>query len=101
VEDFRQSITDFTKADLNWFFDQWIDTGKRIDYAVKGVRHRSADAGQEIRFKRVGDLQMPIDFTVTANDGHTFNFHIPNTWFTKQTNATVLPRWIRLRRPGP
>jgi hypothetical protein len=45
------------------------------------------------RFKRVGDLQMPIDFTVTANDGHTFNFHIPNTWFTKQTNATVLPRW--------
>jgi hypothetical protein len=93
VEDFRQSITDFTKADLNWFFDQWIDTGKRIDYAVKGVRHRSADAGQEISFKRVGDLQMPIDFTVTANDGHTFNFHIPNTWFTKQTNATVLPRW--------
>jgi hypothetical protein len=94
VEDFRQSITDYTKVDLNWFFDQWIDTDKRIDYAVKGVKNRGADAGQQITFKRIGDLQMPIDFTVTANDGHEFKFLIPNNWFVKKTSATVLPRWI-------
>ena len=94
VEDFRQSITDYTKVDLNWFFDQWIDTDKRIDYAVKSVEHRHRNAGQRITFKRIGDLQMPIDFTVVANDGHEFKYHIPNTWFVKKTDATVLPRWI-------
>ena len=94
VEDFRNSIIQFTHFDLNWFFDQWIDTDKRIDYSVGHVKHRNADGGQEIRFRRDGDMQMPLDFTVTAKDGKSYNYHIPNGWFTKTTNATVLPRWI-------
>ncbi|HRQ83846.1 MAG TPA: hypothetical protein PLV70_01895, partial [Flavobacteriales bacterium] len=94
MEDMRQSFTDYTKTDLNWFFDQWIESGKVLDYGVKGVKNRKADSGQVIHFRRVGDMQMPIDFTVTANNGKTYPFHIPNNWFVKQTQATVLPRWI-------
>ncbi|MBS1583363.1 MAG: M1 family metallopeptidase [Bacteroidetes bacterium] len=94
VEDFRQSIISFTHVDLNWFFDAWIDTDQRIDYAVKGVSHRNADRGQRIHFRRIGDLQMPIDFTVLARDGKRYDYHIPNTWFVKRTDARVLPRWI-------
>lgn len=94
VEDFRNSIIQYTHVDLNWFFDEWIDTGKRIDYSVRRVRHRNADAGQEIVLKRKGDAQMPIDLTVISRDGTTHEYHIPNTWFVKRTSATVLPRWI-------
>lgn len=93
-EDFRQSIIGFTKVDLNWFFDQWIDTDKRIDYAVRGVKRRMKDSGQRIHLRRKGNQQMPIDLRVLARDGSTHDFHIPNTWFTKKTDATVLPRWI-------
>ncbi|MBL0127282.1 MAG: M1 family metallopeptidase [Flavobacteriales bacterium] len=95
-EDFRQSMIDFTKVDLNWFFDQWIETDKRIDYAVGKVTGKRDDAGQTIEIKRKGSLQMPIDLRVTGNDGNIHDFHIPNTWFEKKTNATVLPRWIGL-----
>ncbi len=94
VEDFRQTIIDITKVDLNWFFDQWISSDKRIDYAVKRVKHRGRDSGQEIRFRRKGSMQMPLDFTVVARDGSRHDFHIPNTWFVKDTRAKVLPRWI-------
>lgn len=94
IEDMRQSFTDHTKADLNWFFDQWIETDKRLDYAVKGVKNRRADSGQKIHFRRIGEMQMPIDFIVIANDGRKYDFHIPNNWFIKQSNAVVLPRWI-------
>lgn len=94
AEDFRQSIMDYTKVDLNWFFDQWIETGKQLDYAIKGVKRRNADAGQRIHLRRIGDMQMPIDMAVTANDGRQYNFHIPNNWYVKRTDATVLPRWI-------
>ncbi|MBP9080095.1 MAG: M1 family metallopeptidase [Flavobacteriales bacterium] len=94
MEDMRQSFTDYTKTDLNWFFDQWIETGKRLDYAVKGVKHRNADVGQRIHFRRSGDMQMPIEFAVKANDGKTYDYLIPNNWFVKKTSATVLPRWI-------
>ena len=36
---------------------------------------------------------MPIDFTVTANDGKTYDYHIPNHWFIKKTNSTILKKW--------
>lgn len=93
-QDFRNSIIRHTKVDLNWFFDQWIETDKRIDYAVRKVRHRFASAGQEIHLRRIGPMQMPLDLRITARDGSEHDLHIPNTWFVKKTDATVLPKWI-------
>ena len=85
-EDFRDAIIQYTKVDLNWFFDQWLDTDKRIDYSVK-------KKGNMVTFERKSRMQMPIDFMVIANDGKTYDYHIPNHWFVKNTNATVLPKW--------
>ena len=45
TEDFRNSIIQYTKVDLNWFFDQWLESQKRIDYSVK-VK------GNQVNFKR-------------------------------------------------
>ena len=38
-------------------------------------------------------MQMPIDFSVYANDGKEYKYHIPNHWFVKNTDATVLNKW--------
>ncbi len=96
LEDFRKSIIEYTKADLNWFFDQWlIDKEENIDYAVKKVKPSKKDKNTyTITFERKGTMQMPIDFSVVTKANDTINYHIPNTWFTKPTNATVLPKWI-------
>lgn len=93
-EDMRRSFTEHAGTDLDWFFDQWLETDKRIDHAVVGVKKRNRNAGQEIRLRRLGSMQMPIDLRVIAKDGKVHDFHIPNTWFQKETDATVLPRWI-------
>ena len=37
-EDFRNAIIQYTKVDLNWFFDQWLGTEKRIDYSVSSKK---------------------------------------------------------------
>ena len=92
-EDMRNSFTQATHVDLTWFFDAWISTDKTIDYAVKRVEHNRRNGDQRIVLGRNG-MQMPIDFQVLARDGKTYDFHIPNTWHTKATSATVLPRWI-------
>lgn len=91
-DDFRKSIIRYTKSDLNWFFDQWMETTKHIDYGVKRIR-KTEEGAYSIRFKRKGDMQMPIDFTVIDKNDSVHQFHIPNTWFVKETEATVLPRW--------
>jgi aminopeptidase N len=94
VEDFRNSVIQFTHVDLNWFFDQWLTTAHTIDYKVAGIHKGDSTDQYEITFKRKGRMQMPIDFTVYGNDGRKYNYYIPNTWFEKETDAKVLPRWI-------
>lgn len=93
-EDFRNSIIHYTKADLNWFFDQWLETKKVIDYSVVSAKYGNSENEYFIKFKRKGDMQMPIDFVVIGENDSIYKFHIPNTWFVKQTDATVLPKWI-------
>lgn len=37
-EDYRQSIIEYTHQDLNWFFDQWLETTKSIDYGITSIK---------------------------------------------------------------
>lgn len=93
-EDFRQAIIDFTKTDLNWFFDQWLETDKRIDYKISCIRKTKEPEIYNISFKRKERMEMPIDFSVYSKRGVKHDFHIPNRWFIKETDATVLPKWF-------
>lgn len=92
-EDFRNSIIQYTHVDLNWFFDEWMETSKTIDYGIKSVKKGKNPDEYNITFKRIG-MQMPIDFSVIGKNDSIYSFHIPNNWFVKQTSAKVLPRWI-------
>ncbi len=98
IEDFKQAIIEYTNTDLNWYFDQWFETTKNIDYAVSSAEKTGeTDEGKNfysIKFERKGDMQMPIDFIVINEEEDTFKYYIPNTWFEKHTTATTLPRWI-------
>lgn len=93
MEDFRASIIGFTNQDQNWFFDQWLETTKTTDYGIRSVKRTEMKDEFLITLQRHGQMQMPIDFTVYARDGKTYDYHIPNTYFQKQTKAQVLPRW--------
>ncbi|MGE0569304.1 MAG: M1 family aminopeptidase, partial [Bacteroidia bacterium] len=92
-EDFRNSITQFTGLDLNWFFDQWLETTKTIDYKIGRIK-KKGKGNYEITFKRKGEMQMPIDFAVVDGNDSAIHYYIPNTWFEKPTRANTLPRWI-------
>ena len=100
-EDFRNSIIHYTKVDLNWFFDQWLETTKTIDYSIDEIKNVRGTDSVDISFERNGQMQMPIDFTVTEKDGSQKSYHIPNTWFTKKTEATVLPKWYGWSKVQP
>lgn len=93
IEDFKTSIINYTKVDLNWFFDEWIDTDKTIDYSIVSVKKGKEKNKYEIHLKRKGRMQMPLDIKVTAANDSAYYFHIPNIWFIKETNAIILPKW--------
>lgn len=92
LEDFRTSIIQFTGVDLNWFFDQWLNTNQTIDYGIRSFRKKKE--GYELVLKRKGEMQMPIEFSLYDAQGNEYRYLIPNTYFVKETDATVLPRWV-------
>ena len=99
-EDFRASIIKYTRVDLNWFFDQWMETSKVIDYNIKKIKKLDGDTFQ-LTFERKGEMQMPLDFTIYTNYDSVINYHIPNTWFVKETDANVLPKWYGWGKLNP
>lgn len=92
-EDFRQSIIEFTHQDLNWFFDQWMETTKSIDYGIVSIKKTEINNEYKIKFKRYGDMQMPVDFRITAKDNRTYDYSIPNTTFYKPFRGSILKKW--------
>jgi len=95
-EDFRQSIINYTKVDLNWFFDQWLTTTQTIDYKVKKVKKIKGSPNEfSISFKRKGEMTMPLDITVIDNSDKRSHYIIPNTYFSKRPgNAKVWNTWL-------
>lgn len=100
-DDFRQSIIEYTQTDLNWFFDQWLETTKQLDYGISKVRKGQQPNSYQITFERHGEMQMPITFRVTDEDGIESDFYIPNTWFEKETSAQKLPKWYGFGKIQP
>lgn len=92
-DDFRQAIIEYTHADLNWFFDQWMETTKSIDYNIQSVKKIKGDHRYAVKLKRMGDMQMPIDLRITDKNGKVYDYYIPNTYFQKSSQARVLKTW--------
>ena len=82
-EDFRNSVSQFTHIDLNWFFDEWMETTKNIDYKIGSIKKGQFKNQYVIRLKRKGRMQMPIDLRVISNKNSVYDYSIPNTWFEK------------------
>ena len=89
-EDFRASIIQYTKVDLNWFFDQWLESEKTIDYKVNSLKRKKGK--YVLSLSRKG-MQMPLDVSLIDSEGKSYDFYIPNTYFNKKSDATVLPKW--------
>jgi hypothetical protein len=97
-QDFRDAITEFVQTDLSWFFDEWLETTKYIDYKVKSIKKISQNilkdsTEYEIVLKRKGSMQMPVDIEITNSKNEKQLVLIPNTWFVKDTSAQILPKW--------
>lgn len=60
---------------LDWYFDEWINTTRTVDYAVDTLV--ASEGGSSIGLRRKGDMLMPMDVLVTTKDGKRTYYHIP------------------------
>ena len=81
-----ERITDF---ELDWYFIDFAQTTNTIDYGVTAIN------GKTITLKRFGLMPMPIDLTVTYEDGSKEDYYIPLQMMRgeKPTSATIINDW--------
>jgi len=62
---------------LDWYQEYFVNTTKKIDYAVADVSNKGLMPKAEITIERVGQMPMPLDVQVIFEDGTKSIYHIP------------------------
>ncbi|MFW6019996.1 MAG: M1 family metallopeptidase [Bacteroidales bacterium] len=99
LEDMRNAFINHTGVELNWFFDQWLNTKKTIDYGVGSVKHQKDST--KITLERSGRMEMPLDVLIIRRNGDSTLYHIPNRKFIKETKGIVLDKWFGWDKLNP
>lgn len=73
--DFKRIAEKESGLELDWYFEQFVETTNTIDYQVLSVEPVSG--GTQITLERVGDMPMPMDVLVYKKDGDMVWYNIP------------------------
>ena len=96
--DFIRVAEKVSGAELDWYLMDWTQTTNTIDYAIKEVLLE--DTKTKVSLERLGLMPMPIDISITYEDGSIENFYIPLQMMradkpnpNPSQKWTVLPDW--------
>ncbi|MCB0427405.1 MAG: M1 family peptidase, partial [Mangrovimonas sp.] len=87
--DFIRCAEKVSGLELDWYLTDFGQTTNTIDYSVASVE------GTKVTLERIGLMPMPLDVTVTYDDGSTEAFLIPlrMMYGHKPTSSRVLNDW--------
>lgn len=90
--DFLRIMEKESNLELKWYMNYWVNTTKKIDYALEAVVAEGNTTMVEL--KRVGEFPMPLDIRITLTDGSTQWLYIPlNEMLGKKpADQTTSPR---------
>lgn len=96
--DFERVMEKQSGLELDWYFDQWINTTRTLDYGIRSIME--VDGELRITLERKGEMLMPVDVVVEKHDGSNVAYHIPLTLMLGAKPAggeswsfTALPAW--------
>ncbi len=94
--DFLRIMEDVSGVQLDWYLNFWMNTNKTIDYTIEEVSSRDAKNKTIAKLRRIGEMPMPLDITITTKEGDKYRYHIPlvSMFGAKQDiNVMVLKPW--------
>lgn len=73
--DFMRIAEKESGIELDWYFNYFIDTDRKIDYAIKSVEETKS--GISVNLEKKGEFPMPVDISITLQSGDVYNYTIP------------------------
>ncbi|MBP6312073.1 MAG: M1 family metallopeptidase [Flavobacteriales bacterium] len=96
--DFERVMEKESGLELDWYFDEWLNTTRTADYGIRSV----LQIGNELHIglERIDEQLMPVDLAITWRDGNTEYYHIPLSLMLRarptgsdSVSYTDLPAW--------
>ncbi|MBK8500372.1 MAG: M1 family metallopeptidase [Flavobacteriales bacterium] len=85
-------------VELDWYFDEWVNTTRHLDYSIAAVLQLGNEL--HITLRNEGDQLMPVDLRIILRDGSVADYHIPLSLMRGSKPAdseavafTTLPAW--------
>jgi len=92
--DFIRLMEKVSGLELDWFKEYFVQTTHTIDYAIEEVKDRY------VVIKNIGLMPMPLDISVTTNDGKVHQYYIPQEIMRGEKkgdvffdNFKIMPDW--------
>lgn len=73
--DFERVMEKESGLELDWYFDEWINTTRTLDYGIQSVL--AVNGELRVVVERIGEQLMPVDLRVERRDGSSTTYHIP------------------------
>ena len=73
--DFKRIMEKESGMELDWFFNDWIETTKTLDYSVESVEEQ--DDQTLVTLGNNGQRQMPVEVIVTLKNGDKQLYYFP------------------------
>jgi len=103
TKDFEKIAEKISGMELDWFFDQWLKTTRKCDYAIenfsgKWVRENGSEKYKiKVKLRNCGQIVMPVDLYIYFEDETYQKVIIPLDLQLKpkqEPNAIILPPWF-------
>ena len=73
--DFKRVVEKTSNMELDWYFEQFINTTNTIDYGIKYIGNEAQNT--LFTLERIGDMPMPLDVVLTLKNGTKQLYYIP------------------------
>ncbi len=74
-QDFKRVMEKTADMELDWYFEQFVETTNTIDYSIESVEEKEGKTN--VTLARKGDMPMPLDVVVKFKDGSLKWYYIP------------------------
>jgi hypothetical protein len=93
--DLKNALEKSTGKSLDWFFDQWLGTTEKLDYAVTDLN--TSPVAFDVTLKNCGEINGPVSIARLTNDGKQENYWVDgfdNDTTVHISGQPVLPHLI-------
>ncbi|MEQ9064425.1 MAG: M1 family metallopeptidase [Vicingaceae bacterium] len=73
--DFKRIVERESGIQLDWYFNYFIQTTKKVDYSVESIQKNGKTS--TVLLKNNGDFPLPVDLKITTVDGRVYLYNIP------------------------